>query len=83
MLVDQIRTLTNSKVGLIEKIIYQIQAVVSITLGRHYWVVLNSNEEDVKKIVNYFTKEGFTVETEKYDENDEYFSNTTKITISW
>ena len=81
MLIDQIQILTNYGPGLIEKIIYQIQVFAS--MGGHCWKVINSDKENIKKIINCFTKEGFTVETFDYDENDKFFPNTTEITISW
>jgi hypothetical protein len=76
MLIDQIRTLTNSKAGLIEKIIYQIQVFASMEM---HSTVINSSKEDAKSIVDYFRKEGFTVETSDI----EFFPDTVMITISW
>lgn len=76
MLIDQIRTLTNSKPGIIEKIIYQIQVFASI--GEHS-TVINSDEKDTESIVDYFRKEGFTVGTS----DTKFFPDTVTITISW
>ena len=76
MLIDQIRTLANGKAGLIEKIIYQIQVFASIQM---HSAVINSDKKDTKNIVDYFRKEGFTVETS----DAEFFPDTVTITISW
>lgn len=78
MLIDQIRTLVNGKAGLIEKIIYELQVAASMHM--RLWHVVNIDKANVRKIVDYFTKEGFTVEIAP---NDDFFPGAVLITISW
>jgi hypothetical protein len=57
MLIDQIKLLSNTTPGIIEKIIYEIQALAAN--GWHSWTKsVFSNEEE---IIKYFTDEGFSV----------------------
>lgn len=81
MLIDQIRTLTNQTPDIIERIIYEIQ--VCACRGTHSWKIACKSHENSKKIVNYFTKEEFTVETLDKGPDDKFFPDSTVITISW
>lgn len=81
MLIDQIRIITDQIPDTIEKIIYEIQAYACN--GVRSWQTACKNHETSKKIVDYFTKEGFTVETLDTGPDDKFFPDSTVITISW
>ena len=81
MLVDQIRIITDQIPDTIERIIYEIQ--VCACRGVRSWKIACRGHENSKKIVDYFTKEGFAVETLDKGPDDKFFPDSTVITISW